>query len=53
MRHDQRGERASAQLGLEELDRADVEVIGGLVEEEQVGLREQRRSQGDALALAA
>ena len=41
------------QVPLEPRDRLGVEVVGGLVEQQQVGLREQQPAQRDAAALTA
>src|SRR6185437_13603513 len=49
--HDHRG--YPQQQLLEPLDRADVEVIGRLIEQEEVGLAGESKGQGRALALAA
>ena len=38
---------------LEPGDRLGVEVVGGLVEQEQVGLREQQTTEGDSATLSA
>ena len=47
----QDGARVGREVALEPLDGLGVEVVGGLVEEQQVGLLEQQLAQRDAAAL--
>ena len=51
MGHGQDGAGVGREVALEPLDRLGVEVVGGLVEEQQVGLLEQQLAQRDAAAL--
>ena len=51
--HEDEGARVGEEVLLEPLDGVDVEVVGGLVEEEQVGGGEQAARQGGARELAA
>ena len=54
VRHDQRGAaELLLEIGFQPLDAGEVEVVGGLVEEEQVGLAEEKAREGEARALAA
>jgi hypothetical protein len=50
-RHD--GARVLLQEPLQPIDRLGVEVVGGLVEEQEVGVGQQEAAQGDAPSLAA
>ncbi len=51
VRHEEQGSVAPRQLLRQELDADEVEVVGGLVEEQQRRPREQRARQGDPRAL--
>ena len=53
VRHQQEGALVVGEEALEPLHRVDVEVVGGLVEQQQVGVGEQRARQRDARELAA
>ena len=53
MRHEHDPGVQRSQMGLEPLDRVGVEVVGGLVEEQDVGLRRQRTDERRARQLAA
>ena len=50
---DDDGGRPRIDDGFQRLDGLDVEVVGGLVEQQQVGLQGERQGQGGALVLAA
>ena len=52
MGHGHDGARVGVEVALEPLDGLGVEMVGGLVEEQQVGLLEQQLAQRDATALA-
>ena len=53
VRDDQHGVRVARHVVLEPQSAFEVEIVGGLVEEQQVGLREQHRGECDAHAPAA
>ena len=53
MRDDQRGAFPLAQVAFQPLHRLDIQVIGGLVQDQQVGLGEQQPRQQGARALPA
>ena len=53
MGDDQDGAGIIAQMAFEPVHRLGVEMVGGFVEEQEVGLVEQELAQGDAAALAA
>ena len=53
VRHRDDGARIALEEALEPRDRFGVEMVGGLVEQQHVGLREQQPAQRHAAALAA
>ena len=53
MGHHKQRHAAAAQVAFEPLDDGDVEVVGGLVKDEQVGLRGDGAGDGEAFALSA
>ena len=53
MGDDQAGAIPRAQERLQPLQHLEIEVVGRLVEQEQIGIGEQRLGQGDARLLAA
>src|SRR4051794_16153045 len=53
VRHDEAGARIRAQEILQPLDRLGIEVIGGLIENEEIGLRDERAAESHAALFAA